>query len=441
MLYLLSSCVCIPRAISVQPSTDHSSSKSDRAQRIEYLTKIPRSVNLESLQNGYLFPEISMRESDYAQRNPHARLIRLGIGDTTQPIPDIITSAMAEQAMALSTAQGYKGYGPEQGYRELKRAIAKTFYQDMQVKENEIFVSDGAQCDISRVQMLLDASLSIAVQDPTFPGYVDSSVIVGRAGRLNAGSGKYKKIVYMKCGPENNFFPNLSTTPKTDLIFFCSPNNPTGSAASRQQLEQLVEFAKANGSIIIYDSAYAAYISDESPRSIFEISGAKEVAIEISSFSKFAGFTGVRLGWTVVPEELLYANGYPMIRDYDRIVCTCFNGASNIVQAGGLACLSPQGFQALKTIMQYYMENAKILVETFESMGLKVYGGKNGPYIWVHFPGLSSWQVFNQILERAAIVTVPGIGFGPGGEGYIRVSAFGRRESVLEASKRLTKLL
>ncbi|TKY56226.1 Aminotransferase ALD1 [Spatholobus suberectus] len=397
---------------------------------------------MESLQSGYLFPEVFVRESEYAQRNPHARLIRLGIGDTTEPIPDIITSAMAEQALALSTAQGYKGYGPEQGNRELKRAIAETFYQDMQVTENEIFVSDGAQCDISRVQMLLDASLSIAVQDPTFPAYIDSSVIVGRAGRFKAQTGKYKNIVYMKCGSENNFFPDLSNTPRTDLIFFCSPNNPTGSAASRQQLEQLVEFAKANGSIIIYDAAYAAYISDESPRSIFEIPGAKEVvAIEISSFSKFAGFTGVRLGWTVVPKELLYANGYPIIKDYDRIVCTCFNGASNIVQAGGLACLSPEGFQALKTTMRYYMENAKILVDTFQSLGLKVYGGKNGPYVWVHFPGLSSWDVFNKILERAAIVTVPGIGFGPGGEGYIRVSAFGHRESVLEASSRLRKLL
>ncbi|KAL2584625.1 hypothetical protein AAZV13_14G140400 [Glycine max] len=367
---------------------------------------------MERLQNGYLFPE----------RNPHARLIRLGIGDTTEPIPDIITSAMAKQALALSTAECYKGYGPEQGNRELKRAIAETFYQDKQVKENEIFVSDGAQCDISRIQMLLDSSLSIAVQDPTFPAYIDSSVIVGRAGGFKAGSGKYKNIAYMK----------------TDLIFFCSPNNPTGTAASKQQLEQLFKFAKANGSIIIYDVVYAAYISDESPRSICEIPGAKEwVAIEISSFSKFAGFTGVRLGWTVVPEELLYADGYPIIKDYDRIVCTCFNGASNIVQAGGLACLSPQGFQQPFTTT--WKMRKYLLIR--ESLGLKVYGGKNGPYVWVHFPGLRSWEVFNKILERAAIVTVPSIEFGPGGEGYIRVSAFGHRESVLEASRRLRKLL
>ncbi|RDX76236.1 Aminotransferase ALD1, chloroplastic, partial [Mucuna pruriens] len=425
MPYQISCCVCIPLAISVQPNTNHTSSKSDKARRI-----------------GELRAVIFMRESEYAQRNPHARLIKLGVGDTSEPIPDFVASAMSEQALALSTAQGYKGYGPEQGNRELKRAIAQEFYQYMQVKENEIFVSDGAQCDISRIQMLLDPSLSIAVQDPTFPAYIDSSVIVGRAGRFKAESGMYKKIVYMKCGPETNFFPDLSTTPRTDMIFFCSPNNPTGSAASRQQLEQLVKFAKANGSIIIYDSVYASFISDGSPRSIFEIPGAKEVvAIEISSFSKFAGFTGVRLGWTVVPEELLFASGYPFIRDYERIIGTCFCGASNIAQAGGLACLSPQGFQAMKRSIRYYMENAKILVDTFESLGLKVYGGKNGPYAWVHFPGLSSWDVFTHILERAAIVTVPGVGFGPGGEGYIRVSAFGHRESILEASMRLTKIL
>ncbi|XP_027368374.1 probable LL-diaminopimelate aminotransferase, chloroplastic [Abrus precatorius] len=440
MPYQLSYFMCIPHAVSVQPSTTPSSSKSDRTRRVDYLTKIPRSANMENFHSGYLFPEIFRRESEYSKRNPNTRLIRLGIGDTTEPIPDIITSAMAEQALGLSTVEGYRGYGPEQGNRELKRAIAETVYQDMQVKENEIFVSDGAKCDISRVQMLLDGSLSVAVQDPTFPAYIDSSVIIGRAGMLQAETGKYKNVVYMKCRPENNFFPDLSTTPRTDVIFFCSPNNPTGNAASRHQLKQLVEFAKANGSMIIYDAAYAAYISDQSPRSIFEIPGAKEVAIEISSFSKFAGFTGVRLGWTVVPEELLYANGYPVIKDYNRIVCTCFNGASNIVQAGGLACLSPEGLQALKTSVRYYMENAKLLVDTFESLGLKVYGGKNGPYVWVHFPGLSSWNVFNHILEKAAIVTIPGIGFGPGGEGYIRVSAFGRRESVLEASRRLTKL-
>ncbi|KAK4559623.1 hypothetical protein RGQ29_008723 [Quercus rubra] len=302
-------------------------------------------------------------------------------------------------------------------------AIAETFYRDLGVKGNEVFVSDGAQCDISRLQ-----------------AYIDCGVIVGRAGNFQEKTGTYDNIVYMKCGPENNFFPDLSTTSRTDIIFFCSPNNPTGYAASRQQLQQLVDFAKANGSMIIYDSAYAAYVTDDSPRSIFEIPGAKEVAIEISSFSKFAGFTGVRLGWTVVPEELLYSNGFPVMKDYNRIVCTCFNGASSVAQAGGLACLSKEGYRALTTVVDYYMGNAEILFDAFSSLGLKAYGGKNAPYVWVHFPGMSSWDVFNEILEKTHIVTIPGRGFGPGGEGYVRVSGFGHRERILEASMRLKNL-
>ncbi|XWS23844.1 hypothetical protein CRYUN_Cryun28dG0049900 [Craigia yunnanensis] len=279
--------------------------------------------------------------------------------------------------------------------------------------------------------MLLGSNMTVAMQDPSFPAYIDSGIIVGQADELEEETGKYGNIIYLNCGPENNFFPDLSTTPRTDITFFYSPNNPTGHAASWQQLKQLVVFAKANGSIIVYDSAYAAYITDENPRSIFEIHGAKEVAIEISSFSKFAGFTGVRLGWTVVPEELLYSNEFPVIKDFNRIVCTCSNGASNIAQAGGLACLSTDGYQ----------ENAKILVDVFSSLGFNVYGGKNAPYIWVHFPGLSSRNLFSEILEKTNIVTVPGRGFGPGGEEYIRVSAFGRRERVLEASRRLKNFL
>ncbi|KAH7567805.1 hypothetical protein JRO89_XS07G0154000 [Xanthoceras sorbifolium] len=413
------------------------SSKSNNGRRIGHCTEVPRNVNMENLQSGYLFPEIFKRESEHIQKFPDASLIRLGIGDTTEPIPDIITSAMAEHAFSLSTIQGYKGYGAEQGNMALRKAIADTFYKDMGLKGNEIFVSDGAQCDISRLQMLLGSNVTVAVQDPSFPAYIDSSVIVGQAGKFQPKTEKYKNIVYMNCTPENGFFPDLSTTPRTNIIFFCSPNNPTGHAASWQQLKQLVEFAKANGSIIIYDSAYAAYISDASPRSIFEIPGAREVAIEISSFSKLAGFTGVRLGWTVVPEELVYSNGYPVIKDFDRIVCTCFNGASNIAQAGGLACLSPDGYQALNSVVGYYKENAKIIVDTFESRGLKVYGGKNAPYAWVHFPGQSSWNTFAEILEKTDIVTIPGRGFGPGGEEYIRVSAFGHRECIMEASRRL----
>lgn len=402
-------------------------------------TKVPRNTNMENLRDNYLFPEICMREMEHVKKYPHAKLIRLGVGDTTQPIPYAISSVMSEHAQALSTIEGYNGYGAEQGNMELRKAIAQKIYRNTGIKSSEIFVSDGAQCDISRLQMLLGSNISVAVQDPTFPAYVDSSVIIGQAGMFQEQTGKYKSIVYMSCGPENNFFPDLSSTPRTDVIFFCSPNNPTGYAASRRELENLVDFAKNNGSIIIYDSAYATYISDDSPRSIFEIPGANEVAIEVSSFSKFAGFTGVRLGWTVVPKDLCYSNGFPVIHDYNRIVCTCFNGASNIAQAGGLACLSPHGYKALRSTINYYMQNAKMLVDTFTSLGLKVYGGRNAPYLWVHFPGSKSWDIFNEILEKTDILTVPGRGFGYKGEEFIRVSAFAQREAIYEASMRLEK--
>ncbi|KAL3324481.1 hypothetical protein AABB24_038561 [Solanum stoloniferum] len=371
-----------------------------------YSTRVARNPNLEKLQTNYLFPEILERELKHVEKYPNAKVISLGIGDTTQPLPEPVALSMSNYARALSTPQGYTGYGLEQGNK-----------------------------------LLLGSNVSIAVQDPSFPGYIDSSVIMGQSGDLKNDSGRYGNIKYMKCNLENDFFPDLSKIERTDVIFFCSPNNPTGHAASRQQLQQLVEFAQVNGSIIVYDAAYSAYISDSSPKSIYEIPGSRKVAIEISSFSKTAGFTGVRLGWTVVPKELLYLNGFPVIHDFNRIICTSFNGASNIAQAGGLACLSPEGFKEVMFKVDYYKENARILVETFTSLGFRVYGGSNAPYVWVHFPGSKSWNVFNWILDKTHIITVPGIGFGPAGEGYIRVSAFGHRESILEASKRLITLL
>ncbi|XP_055835755.1 aminotransferase ALD1, chloroplastic isoform X1 [Solanum dulcamara] len=412
-----------------------------RGSRGYYSTRVARNPNLEKLQTNYLFPEILERELKHVEKYPNAKVISLGVGDTTQPLPQPVALSMSNYARALSTPQGYTGYGLEQGNKELRRAIAETIYKDLSVEESEIFVSDGAQCDLSRVQLLLGSNVSIGVQDPSFPGYIDSSVIMGQSGDLKKESGRYGNIKYMKCSSENDFFPDLSKTERTDVIFFCSPNNPTGHAASRQQLQKLVEFAQVNGSIIVYDAAYAAYVSDSSPKSIYEIPGSRKVAIEISSFSKTAGFTGVRLGWTVVPKELLYLNGFPVIHDFNRIICTSFNGASNIAQAGGLACLSPEGFKEVMCMVDYYKENAKILVDTFTSLGLRVCGGSNAPYVWVHFPGSKSWNVFNWILDKTHIITVPGIGFGPAGEGYIRVSAFGHRESILEASKRLTTLL
>ncbi|CAN6206087.1 unnamed protein product [Urochloa humidicola] len=417
------------RCVSSPPAVDTS-----------YKTSVPRNANMAKLQAGYLFPEIARRRAAHLLKYPDAKIISLGIGDTTEPIPDVITTAMAERAHALSTIDGYSGYGAEQGEKKLRAAIAATYYADLGIEDSDIFVSDGAKCDISRLQVLFGSNVTIAVQDPSYPAYVDSSVIMGQTDFYQQDVQKYGNIEYMRCNPENGFFPDLSTVPRTDIIFFCSPNNPTGAAASREQLTQLVKFAKDNGSIIVYDSAYAMYISDDSPKSIFEIPGAKEVAIETASFSKYAGFTGVRLGWTVVPKELLFSDGHPVAKDFNRIVCTCFNGASNISQAGGLACLSPEGLKAMHDVVGFYKENTKIIVDTFTSLGFNVYGAKNAPYVWVHFPGRNSWDVFAEILEKANVVTTPGSGFGPGGEGFVRVSAFGHRDNIIEAARRLKQL-
>ncbi|KAI3880172.1 hypothetical protein MKX03_022048 [Papaver bracteatum] len=396
---------------------------SPSSEKTAYTTKVSRNANIAKLQAGYLFPEINRRKLAHLEKYPDAEVISLGIGDTTEPIPE-----------------GYSGYGAEQGEKHLRSAIASTYYGDLGIDGSDIFVSDGAKCDISRLQLLFGANVSIAVQDPSYPAYVDSGVIMGQTGQFDKGVERYGNIVYMRCNPENGFFPDLSSTSKTDIIFFCSPNNPTGAAATREQLTQLVQFAKNNGSIIVYDSAYAMYIADDSPRSIYEIPGAKEVAIEISSFSKYAGFTGVRLGWTVIPKELLFSDGFPVAKDFNRIVCTCFNGASNISQAGGLACLSPEGIKAMHDVIGFYKANTEILLDTFNTLGFNVYGGKNAPYVWVHFPGQSSWDVFAEILEKTHIVTTPGSGFGPGGEGFVRVSSFSHRDNVLEAAKRFKQL-
>ncbi|KAL5719484.1 LL-diaminopimelate aminotransferase [Ranunculus cassubicifolius] len=410
-------------------------------EKTAYKTGVSRNANMGKLQAGYLFPEIARRRAAHMLKYPDAKVISLGIGDTTEPIPENISSAMAKRSHALSTLEGYSGYGAEQGEKPLRAALASTFYDNLGINESDIFVSDGAKCDISRLQLLFGSNVTIAVQDPSYPAYVDSSVIMGQTGDFGTDVGRYGKIEYMRCTPENDFFPDLSKVSRTDVIFFCSPNNPTGSAATRDQLTQLVQFAKKNGSIIVYDSAYAMYISDdEKPRSIYEIPGAKEVAIETASFSKYAGFTGVRLGWTVVPKELLFSDGFQVAKDFNRIVCTCFNGASNIAQAGGLACLSPDGMKAMRDVIGFYQENTGIIMDTFKSLGFNVYGGANAPYVWVHFPGQSSWDVFSEILDKTHVVTTPGSGFGPGGEGFVRVSAFGHRENVLEASKRFKQL-
>ncbi|MFH0862206.1 MAG: LL-diaminopimelate aminotransferase [Candidatus Altiarchaeota archaeon] len=401
---------------------------------------VRRNGNMGRLPAGYLFPEIGKRRMKLALENPKARIISLGVGNTTQPITPHVADALKKAAEGLGTRKGYSGYGDEQGFPELRERIAKRVYQD-NVEPGEVFISDGAKCDIGRLQLMFGRDVTVAVQDPSYPVYVDGSVIVGASGDYNVERRQFNRIAYLSCNPENGFFPDLKNAPKTDLIYFCSPNNPTGKVAEMQEMEELVSFAKRNGSIVVYDSAYSEYITDRGlPKSIFEIEGAKEVAIEISSFSKLIGFTGVRLGWTVVPEALKYDDGTPVINDWNRIMSTVFNGASNIAQHGGLAALDSVGLKEMRQTIRYYLVNARIIREALESMGIRSWGGTNSPYIWAQFPGKKSWEVFDRILDEAHVVTTPGSGFGPAGEGFVRFSAFGHRKDVEEAVGRLRKL-
>ncbi len=399
---------------------------------------VQRNKNFAKLQAGYLFPEINRRKNEFIANNPDAEIISLGIGNTTEPLQPGVVKALKDAADSMATVEGYSGYGDEQGMTELREKIAQRMYSNGLVDADEVFVSDGAKCDTGRLQMLFGENASIAVQDPSYPVYVDSSVIMGQTGEYNKDNDQFDNIVYMKCTAENNYFPTFE---KADIIYFCSPNNPTGAVATKEQLTQLVNFAKENGSIIIFDAAYAEFISDpELPKSIYEIEGAKEVAIEVCSFSKPFGYTGVRLGWTVVPKALKFDDGTSVHGDWNRIMTTIFNGASNIIQTATINVLNDQGMAEMRELVDYYMENAHIIKTALDEYGFTTYGGTNAPYIWVKIETMDSWQAFSYILENAHIVTTPGAGFGPGGEGYVRFSAFGHRDNVIEATKRMEKL-
>ncbi len=398
---------------------------------------VKRNPHLEKLNSGYLFPEIIRRKQLFLERHPKTSLISLGIGDTTEPLPLCVSQALADSAKRLGTEEGYTGYGPEEGLLELRKRISTVFYAK-RFDQEEIFISDGTNCDIGRLQTLFGPLTTLAVQDPTYPVYVDTAVITGQTGHFDPSSRRYKGIVYMPCLPSNDFFPDLDKLPRADLIYFCSPNNPTGHAASKQQLTALVEYAKANHSLIIFDTAYACFIQDPSiPRSIYEIEGADTVAIELGSFSKMAGFTGVRLGWTVVPKAICYEGGKSINGDWNRVHTTFFNGASNLAQQGGIAALSVAGQSSLQQLVQFYMENAALLRKSVKTIGLETYGGDNAPYIWVRYPHLSSWEAFDKLLNTHHLLSAPGSGFGPGGEGFIRLSAFAKREAIIEACRRL----
>ena len=394
---------------------------------------------MASLPASYLFPEINRRRRAFQERNPGPPTISLGIGDTTLPLTPHIVDALQKAALALGTEMGYSGYGDEAGMMELRSCIAERLYSNT-IDAEEVFISDGAKCDCGRLQAMFGGDVRIAVQDPAYPVYVDGSAITGAAGRCVAG--RFEKIAYMTCHPANGFFPELEKLPEVDIIYFCSPNNPTGAVATRSQLAELVAFAEAHRAVIIFDSAYSAFIQDENfPRSIYEIEGARKTAIEVSSFSKMVGFTGVRLGWSVVPRDLTFSDGRPVIDDWQRLTSTIFNGASNIAQRGGIAALDDTGVAETRELVDYYMENARIIKRGLDEAKVEHYGGVNAPYIWARFPGRDSWDVFNEILEKARVVVTPGAGFGPAGAEFVRFSAFGSRKNITEAVERMRETI
>ncbi len=392
------------------------------------------NTNYRKLSAGYLFPEIGRRIKMFQKENPQAAVHRLGIGNTTEPLTPAIVAGLSEAVNRLSKAETYSGYGDEQGEEDLREALSGFYNQrGVSLKPEEFFVSDGAKPDAGNIQSIFSADNLVAFQDPAYPVYVDSNVIAGRSGPYSGELGNYSGFVYMACNSENGFIPEPPQE-KVDLLYLCSPNNPTGAVATHKELQKFVDYARGHQAVIIFDAAYSEFIADPSlPRSIYEIEGAKECAIEINSFSKSAGFTGVRLGWAIVPQVLACEDSEPgeLHSLWLRRQTTFFNGASNIAQRGGLAVFSTEGQQECTKLIAYYMDNARLIREGLLKTGLTVYGGVNAPYLWLRAPGgLSSWEFFDKLLEEAHVVGTPGSGFGPSGEGYFRLSAFGHREDI-----------
>ncbi len=404
--------------------------------------------NYLKLKAGYLFPEIARRVKAFCDAHPEAvqRLIRCGIGDVTEPLPPAVVTALHKAVDEMAERASFRGYGPEQGYDFLRAAIAKNDFRDkgLDVADDEVFVSDGSKCDCGNILDVLGSRNKIAISDPVYPVYVDTNVMAGHTGEANE-AGAYAKLVYLPCRPSNGFVPE---PPKkhVDVIYLCSPNNPTGAAATRDQLAAWVKYALEHKSIILFDAAYEAYISDPSiPHSIYEIPGARECAIEFRSFSKNGGFTGVRCAYTVVPKTLLGATRTgemkPLHPLWNRRSATKFNGVSYIVQRAAEALYSDEGKAQVKALIEHYMGNAAILRKGAKKAGLKVFGGENAPYIWVRTPkGVTSWQAFDKILGEANVVITPGSGFGSKGEGFFRISSFNSRANAEEVARRLQEL-
>ena len=400
--------------------------------------------NFLNLQESYLFSTIAKKVAKYMENNPNKNVIRLGIGDVTRPIVPACVEAMHKAIDEMGTANEFKGYGPEQGYEFLREVIVENDYRrrGIDIKKDEIFISDGAKCDCGNIVDIFSEDNKVAITDPVYPVYLDTNVMSGRSGKFDAKSNKYENIVYLPVTEENDFKPELPKE-KVDMIYLCFPNNPTGTVLSKKELKKWVDYANKNNSIILYDSAYEAFITEENiPHSIYEIEGAKDVAIEFKSFSKNAGFTGVRCAYVVIPKELKgYSKDgkeYEINKLWNRRTCTKFNGVSYIVQRGAEATFSERGKKEIKENINYYMGNAKIIKQGLEEAGFKVYGGVNSPYVWLRVPeNMSSWEFFDKLLEEVNIVGTPGSGFGPSGERYFRLTAFGTRENTIDAISRI----
>jgi len=400
------------------------------------------------LKAGYLFPEITRRVKAFTDANPEAakRLIRCGIGDVTEPLPAAAREAMHKAVDELGTREGFRGYGPEQGYDFIRKAIAENDYRakDLDVADDEIFVSDGSKCDCANILDILGDKNRIAVMDPVYPVYVDTNVMAGHTGAADD-HGAYGGLVYLPCTAENGFMPDVPKE-KVDVVYLCSPNNPTGAVATRERLEKWVAYALANDTILLYDAAYEAYITEPGiPHSIYEIPGARKCAIEFRSFSKNGGFTGTRCAFTVLPKDIVCqtADGEkkPLHPLWNRRFSTKFNGVSYVTQRAAEALYSPAGKSEVAALVSHYMDNARILRDAVSGSGLAVFGGVNAPYIWVRGPqGKTSWEIFDHVLNQANIVITPGSGFGNAGEGYFRISAFNSRANAEEAAKRFSSL-
>ena len=404
--------------------------------------------NFLKMQDSYLFSTIAKKVAKYQEEHPDKKIIKLGIGDVTKPLVPKVLEQMKKAVEEEGASNTFRGYGPEQGYDFLRNAIVKYDYEKRGVKiePDEVFVSDGAKCDCGNIVDLFDVDNKVAITDPVYPVYLDTNIMSGRTGKYNEETGKYEGIIYIPCTAENNFTPEL---PKEvpDMIYLCFPNNPTGTVISKEELAKWVKYAKENNSIILYDAAYEAFITEEDiPHTIYEIDGAKEVAIEFKSFSKTAGFTGIRCAYTIVPKELKVkaSNGeeVSLNKMWNRRQCTKFNGVSYVTQRGAEAIYSEEGQKEIRENIKYYLENAKIIREGLDEVGIEYYGGINSPYIWLKVPNnMKSWDFFDLLLEKANVVGTPGVGFGPSGEGYFRLTAFGERKNTEEAMKRIKETL